>query len=133
MDEKLSLNGLLKNKNILIILTGILLLVIALPTTGSKKNSDAEVSDGFYSYSADDFSDYELFMERRLSETLSGVKGVGKTKVMITYKDEETKEVTGVVVIAEGGGNAEVQNNIIKAVQTLFDVPVHKIQVLKMT
>lgn len=133
MDEKLSLNSLLKNKNILIILTGILLLVIALPTTGSKKNSDAEVSDGFYSYSADDFSDYELFMERRLSDTLSGVKGVGKTKVMITYKAEETKEVTGVVVIAEGGENAEVQNNIIKAVQTLFDVPVHKIQVLKMT
>lgn len=40
-------------------------------------------------------------------------------------------EVEGVVVIAEGGGNAVVVKNITEAVQALFDIDTHKIKVIK--
>ena len=41
-------------------------------------------------------------------------------------------EVEGVVVIAEGAGQAKVENEIIEAVEVLFSVSVHKIKVMKM-
>lgn len=41
-------------------------------------------------------------------------------------------EVEGVVVIAEGAGQAEIENEIIEAVEVLFPVSVHKIKVMKM-
>ncbi len=40
-------------------------------------------------------------------------------------------KVAGVVVIAEGAGSATIQTQISEAVQALFDIPVHKIKVLK--
>ncbi len=40
-------------------------------------------------------------------------------------------KVAGVVVIAEGAGSAGIQTQISEAVQALFDIPVHKIKVLK--
>lgn len=41
-------------------------------------------------------------------------------------------KVEGVIVIAEGGGNAAVQQNILEAVQALFSVEAHKIKIMKM-
>jgi stage III sporulation protein AG len=41
-------------------------------------------------------------------------------------------EIEGVVVIAQGGANASIQQNITEAVTALFDVPVNKVKVLKM-
>lgn len=120
--------------------------------------------------------------EKRLKELLSGVKGVGKAEVMITYanhgekivlkdsrssteslnetdasggtrvnissqKEEETiyeaentpfvtkeytAEVSGVLVVCEGGGNAEVAMRIVSATEALFGVPAHRIVVLEM-
>lgn len=46
-------------------------------------------------------------------------------------KEMEPK-VEGVVVIAEGGGNINTINEINSAIEVLFDVPVHKIKVMKM-
>lgn len=40
--------------------------------------------------------------------------------------------VKGVMVVAEGGGNTEVQNNIVQAVSALFDIAPEKIKVVKM-
>ena len=40
--------------------------------------------------------------------------------------------VQGVIVIAEGGGNAAVQQDILEAVQALFPVEAHKIKIMKM-
>jgi stage III sporulation protein AG len=42
-------------------------------------------------------------------------------------------EVEGILVVAEGAGNETVVNEITYAVQVLFDVPVHKIKVVKMS
>lgn len=41
-------------------------------------------------------------------------------------------EVAGVVVISEGGGNPVIKAEIMDAVQVLFNVPIHKIKVMKM-
>lgn len=41
-------------------------------------------------------------------------------------------EVTGVVVIAEGAGNAKVKDNIIGAVSVLFNLNEHRIKVIRM-
>jgi len=41
-------------------------------------------------------------------------------------------KVEGVIVIAEGGGNSQVKQNILEAVQALFPVEAHKIKIMKM-
>lgn len=46
---------------------------------------------------------------------------------------EKSPEVEGVMVIAEGGSNATVVVDITNAISALLSVPVHKVQVLKMS
>jgi stage III sporulation protein AG len=46
---------------------------------------------------------------------------------------ELTPEIEGVVVIADGGDNAVVVQNITEAVQALFGVEAHKIKIMKRT
>jgi stage III sporulation protein AG len=41
-------------------------------------------------------------------------------------------EVEGILVIAEGGDNAETMTEILDAAEVLFNVPTHKIKVMKM-
>lgn len=42
-------------------------------------------------------------------------------------------KIEGVVVCAQGGGNASVNKNITEAIQALFGIDVHKIKVIKMS
>ncbi|NLC19108.1 MAG: stage III sporulation protein AG [Clostridiales bacterium] len=49
------------------------------------------------------------------------------------YILQETEpEVEGVLVIAEGGDNVQIIIDIIEAVEVLFNVPAHKVKVMKM-
>jgi stage III sporulation protein AG len=41
-------------------------------------------------------------------------------------------EIEGIVVIAEGGDNVDVILEIMEAAEVLFDVPAHKVKVMKM-
>ena len=41
-------------------------------------------------------------------------------------------EIEGVAVAAQGAGNPEVVREIMNTVSVLYDVPVHKIKVVKM-
>ena len=52
-----------------------------------------------------------------------------RTPIVLT---QNTARVEGVVIVAEGGDQAVVKNALTSAAQALFDVPVHKIVVLKM-
>ena len=45
---------------------------------------------------------------------------------------ETYPEITGVVVIAKGSGTGTVDLDIMNAVQVLFDIPAHKIKIMKM-
>jgi stage III sporulation protein AG len=52
-------------------------------------------------------------------------------KKPVVLKEIEPK-IEGVIIIAQGGNNAEIKSNLIKAVQAILNVQAHKIQVLKM-
>lgn len=45
---------------------------------------------------------------------------------------EISPKVSGVIIVAQGGGNIEVKNNLINATKALLNLEIHKIEVLKM-
>lgn len=45
---------------------------------------------------------------------------------------EYLPEVSGILIIAEGGDQPTVKNNLINAAKVLLDLPAHKIEVMKM-
>lgn len=104
-----------KNKWFILLLVGILLVVISIPT---KSNVDTDAS---YNGGTD--------VESRLENILSKMQGIGDVQVMITY--QEDNQVEGVVVAAEGGGNSVIVRKITEVVQALFDVDSHKIKVIE--
>lgn len=118
------------SKYIVFILLGLLVLVFCIPT-GTV--SDLETSEN------SSVSDGEL--ETQLENVLSAMEGVGKVEVMITTEnsgesvfgtDVTGEKVCGVVVVAEGAGNATVNARISEAVKALFSIDVHKISIVKM-
>jgi len=195
MKEKFSLNDFknkyLKNvgkdKLLILIMTGILLVIISLPTKSSSGNANTKTPTTTQSTNTTNTQDYEEYLEQKIESLLVKVQGVGKVKVMVTLKASSEKvlvgegtyseksvkatdsdggisdsveksteqgylyyddgnggsqpyvsqeikpEVEGVMVIAEGGADATVITNITNAIAALLAVPVHKIQVLKMT
>lgn len=192
--KKLSLKEIGIEKIIIIFITGILLLVLSVPSF-QKTNQDKEAdvqnvstqknSGGSVSYT-DSNADYTAWMEKRLTDILGQVEGIGTLKVMITLKGTSEKvtlkdspytqensaesdgdggtrenssltkedesvlvtpesgesipyvvkeiepEIEGVVVLAQGAGSSKLIQEIVDAVQVLFDVPAHKIKVMKM-
>lgn len=154
--------GKLKKDQLLILfLSGILLLVIALPVSKEEKKETAR-ADAVKNEENSVKVAYETDLENKLEQVLSKVEGVGKVEVMIHFasssekiveKDEQTtvyehlenggevpyvvKEVSavpdGIVVIAQGGGNKAVRKEIMDAVQALFAVEAHKIKIMKMS
>lgn len=181
------IKGFQKDQWLIVILIGVLLFIIVLPTGKKEKNKEERVAEKEAETAATEEAGrraYEGWLEERLEEALGQMEGVGRIKVMVTLadsgeqileKDErenrtETKEgsgdsertgleieleyttifaeengvkkpyivrqknpkVEGVVVIAEGGGNSVVAQNISKAVGALFGLETHKIMVMKM-
>ena len=79
--------------------------------------------------------------QSREQDSAGGSRSVENTKTDGTtvfsqnepYVLSETyPKVTGVVVIAQGSGRGTVDYDILNAVQVLFDVPAHKIKIMKM-
>jgi stage III sporulation protein AG len=63
-------------------------------------------------------------------ETILTNDGSGET---IPYVIKELEpEIEGVAIVAEGGGSQKIVKEIVEAVEVLFDVPAHKIKVMKM-
>lgn len=174
----------------MMLLAGICCLVIVFPMGGEEKeakeeNNNRSMAEQHEMVSVREDADYIKQQESRLEEILSGVKSVGKVRVMITANrtvqknvlqdgsreqeqltetdsaggsrtsvsekyegttvfydieggsvpyilSETYPEITGVVVIAQGSGTGTVDLDILNAVQVLFDVPAHKIKIMKM-
>ncbi len=163
---------------LLLLLAGVLLLVIALPTKKSEAPSVPVTEEA----GKDTAQEYAGKLEKRVEELLSGMEGVGRAEVMITVESggeavlqtdasleqKTTKEtdsaggyglteeksqssqtvltgsgdspyvtkelcprVTGIVIAADGGGDAAVKAEISEAMEALFGLPAHKIKVLK--
>lgn len=97
-------------------------------------------------YSRAELSEYEERLEKRLSDILSEIKGIGKTEVMITLDGAEQTEygkskdmlisvtaprVRGVIVVCEGGDNIAVREKVINAVSGVFGISTTRISVIK--
>lgn len=151
----------MKKENLgILLLAGLLLLVIALPVkkTEEKKTEDGNSVNTEQSLSD---QDWQTRMENRLVQVLEQVQGVGKTEVFLNCEGTQEKvvekdeaetvyerdsrgnqtpyvsseiypRVTGVLVVAQGGDDPVVVQNIQEAVQVLFQVEAHKIKVMKM-
>ena len=63
-------------------------------------------------------------------ETVMITNQAGETVPYVTKEIEASVE--GVVVLAQGGGDGRIATIIVNAVEVLFDVPAHKVQVLQM-
>ena len=120
------------NKYLIYILVGVLILVVLLPTN-SASDSSAETTI--------QESEVEGDMELQLKRVLSAMEGVGNVEVMITTQNtgsslfgngNESRNVCGVVVVAEGAGIPTVNAKISEAVKALFSVDAHKISIVKM-
>jgi stage III sporulation protein AG len=101
MNIKKDFNGIFQNflnksgkeKITIIVLTGILLLVISLPT-GSKKNTNAEsakTSESTTQSEENIYSSYCEYLENKLENALKNVEGVGDVSVVITLKNTSEK------------------------------------------
>lgn len=87
------------------------------------RNSSTEVDSAGGSRNTAEVSDSE--------ETVyTGGSGKGDTPFV---KQVIYPRIEGVVVCAQGGGNAAVNKNITEAIQALFGIDVHKIKVIKMS
>ena len=100
--------------------------------------SDAGASDSLAVAATD--NTYEEEIELRVRNILSGVEGVGEVDVMVALKpaeqnsmfqEEDTQEVLGIIISADGGGSVVVKAEISEAMEALFGLPTHKIKVLK--
>ena len=151
----------MKKENLgVLLLVGLLLLVIALPTRQENENTITEENTQETDQSLQE-QDWQTKMEERLVEVLEQVQGVGKAEVFLTCEGTQKKvvekdetetvyerdsrgnqtpyvsaeiypQVTGVLVVAQGGDDPVVIQNIQEAVQVLFQVEAHKIKVMKM-
>ena len=151
----------MKKENLgVLLLVGLLLLVIALPTRQENENTITEENTQETDQSLQE-QDWETKMEERLVVVLEQVQGVGKAEVFLTCEGTQEKvvekdetetvyerdsrgnqtpyvsaeiypQVTGVLVVAQGGDDPVVIQNIQEAVQVLFQVEAHKIKVMKM-
>lgn len=169
-----------KDKITMGLLAGILLFLLSFPLetltgylqgdTVSEKKEDTELYTD---------SDYRSQLEKRLEDMLSGVRGAGQVRVMVTFVDQGTRiaekdvqsessseqegdangskkevfakeektvtdsnqepwisreilpEVSGIAVIAQGGGSSVVKSEINRILQALFGLPAHKIEVIE--
>lgn len=77
-----------KDKLLIFFLAGILLIIIAIPTGNSKKDSENKASDtDSESTQTADTYNYDEHLEEKLEKILSNIDGAGDVKVMITFKD----------------------------------------------
>ena len=117
-----------KNKYLVGGLLVLLVFVIFIPT--AKEQNEITLYENASS------TDLELQLKR----VLSAMEGVGQVEVMITFESEESSffgtttsggKVCGVVVVADGAGNAVVETRILNAVKALFPIEAHKISIVK--
>lgn len=155
------LQGMMKKeKLVVILLMGLLLLIAAFPVKEKEKPETLQKEEDTGEQLKEQ-ENWQHQMEEHLEKVLRKVKGVGKTEVFLTCQGTEKKlvekdkedtvyikdakgnqtpylasqeypKVIGVVVVAEGGDNPVIISNIQEAVQVLFQVEAHKIKVMKM-
>lgn len=116
----MKLKKLGRNDFIIIALLGVMLLVVAIPSSPKDGNSVIQTDNS-------DMSEEEV----KLKETLEQIEGVGRTTVMIT--GDGANGTAGVLIVTEGADNTMVKQQISEAVSALFGIEMHKIIIVKMS
>lgn len=78
---------------LIVILSGVLLFIIALPTGGDNKDAPVEQENTVIQQQKEETEDFASALEEQLEELLAEMAGVGKVKVMITVKSSEERIV----------------------------------------
>lgn len=68
--------------------------------------------------------------EEKLADIIGQIDGIGKTKVMISYGENE--KINGVIVVAEGAEKPLNEWKIRHAVQTALKIDYHSVEVYSM-
>ncbi len=179
-----------KDKLLIILLFGVLLIIINLPVKSSDEKSESgsgtsAVSEYTASGKSRDVSEYVEELEAKLEKILCQTANVGQAKVVITVEndgqkipytqtgksessveesdssggsrkssesaleesviytddgensvpfiaEEKMPDIQGVLILAEGGDDANTVSEITKAASALLGISVNKIKVLKM-
>lgn len=112
-------------------------MVIALPISKTDKEKTGKETVVFSSITDED-SSTKTELESKLEALLGNMEGVGKVKVMLMTDSGQGlygtggNEVTGVLIVAEGGDNSVTVQKIQEAVMALFQIDAHKIRIMKM-
>lgn len=183
--QKIKEKKLKRSDWLILVLAGILILIIALPTD-TKEKKQAEKSKENISKENNTMEASKDEIERKLEDILEKIDGAGDVKVMITYQDSGTQvvekdkntsensleesdstggvrstkeqqlqastvyeeadagntpfvskellpKVEGILIVASGGDNQKVKQNISEAVLALFQVEAHRIKIVKMS
>lgn len=107
-------------------------VVITLKSTG-QKIVEKDQTSGSQISSEEDSSGGTRTVEDRSSDKTSVYEQQSDGSQTPYVSKEMTPEIAGVLVIADGGDNAVVVQNITEAIQALFGVEAHKIKIMKRT
>ena len=183
--QKIKEKKLKRSDWLILVLAGILILIIALPTDTKEKKQAEEAKENI-SKENNTMEASKDEIERKLEDILEKIDGAGDVKVMITYQDSGTQvvekdkntsensleesdstggvrstkeqqlqestvyedadagntpfvskellpKVDGILIVASGGDNQKVKQNISEAVLALFQVEAHRIKIVKMS
>lgn len=183
--QKIKGKKLKRSDWLILVLAGILILIIALPTDTKEKKQAEEAKENI-SKENNTMEASKDEIERKLEDILEKIDGAGDVKVMITYQDSGTQvvekdkntsensleesdstggvrstkeqqlqestvyeeadagntpfvskellpKVEGILIVASGGDNQKVKQNISEAVLALFQVEAHRIKIVKMS
>ena len=183
--QKIKEKKLKRSDWLILVLAGILILIIALPTDTKEKKQAEEAKENI-SKENNTMESSKDEIERKLEDILEKIDGAGDVKVMITYQDSGTQvvekdkntsensleesdstggvrstkeqqlqestvyeeadagntpfvskellpKVEGILIVASGGDNQKVKQNISEAVLALFQVEAHRIKIVKMS
>lgn len=183
--QKIKEKKLKRSDWLILVLAGILILIIALPTDTKEKKQAEEAKENI-SKENNTMEASKDEIERKLEDILEKIDGAGDVKVMITYQDSGTQvvekdkntsensleesdstggvrstkeqqlqestvyeeadagntpfvskellpKVEGILIVASGGDNQKVKQNISEAVLVLFQVEAHRIKIVKMS
>ena len=128
-----------KKLTVALVVGAVLILFLSL---GGLKGGEAEAAARPY----EDRSAYEAELERRLTDILSEIEGIGELSVMVTLDTSEQTEygknedmllsvkmpqVRGVIVVCGGGDSVIVQEKVVRAVTGVFAVSSTRVSVIK--
>lgn len=116
-------------------------LILFLGLGGLKSGGDEPVSRPY-----EDRGVYEAELEKRLTDILSEIEGIGELHVMVTLDTSEQTEygkneemllsvkmpqVRGVIVVCGGGDSVVVREKVVRAVTGVFAVSSTRVSVMK--